>query len=298
MAKKKKNSKPRQSFNEMLKEQHFKAQEKELLQQNEVIVDTEDGCEENSLIKVIKNIMNSDLKKRPDENVLENGEIYLVSTPIGNLKDITLRALKVLQRVDIVAAEDTRQTRKLLSYFEIHDKHLESLHIHNEHGKTARLLERIQAENKSMAVVSDAGTPCIADPGFFIVREAVKLGIKVNIIPGVSAVTFAAVAAALPVDKFMFDGFIPVKSGRKTKFFEEIAESNKTHIMFESPHRIAKTINLIAEVIGKDTQIAIIREATKVYEEIIHGTAIDICERFAEKNWKGELVIVISPQLV
>ena len=298
MAKKKKNNKPRQSFNEMMKECQEKAQEKELQTQNEVNCNVENGCEENSLFNVVKNILTSDLKKSRNNEIVENGEIYLVSTPIGNLEDITLRALKVLKNVDVVAAEDTRQTRKLLSYFEIHDKHLESLHIHNEHGKTARLLERIQAENKSMAIVSDAGTPCIADPGFFTVREAVKLGIKVNIIPGVSAVTFSAVAAALPVDKFTFDGFIPVKSGRKTKFFEQIKEDNKTHIMFESPHRIAKTILMISEVVGANTQIAIIREATKVYEEIIHGTAEDVSERFAEKNWKGELVVVVSPQLV
>ena len=296
MAKKKKQAaNNRLSFNDMLKESQLKAQEEELLQLERDKDNAKNAEEQGELFSVVKKILNPDVAD--EHKQVKKGELYLIATPIGNLEDITLRALKVLQHVDVVAAEDTRQTRKLLSYFMIHNKRLESLHIHNERGKTAKLLERLRLENKSMAIVSDAGTPCIADPGFFTVREAVKLGIKVNIVPGVSAVTFAAVAAALPVDRFTFDGFVPVKSGRKTKFFEQIKEDDKTHIMFESPHRIAKTLIMIADVVGEDVSVAVIREATKVYEEILHGTAAELVEELQEKNWKGELVVVVSPQM-
>ncbi|UDQ97410.1 16S rRNA (cytidine(1402)-2'-O)-methyltransferase [Lentisphaerota bacterium WC36G] len=295
MAKKKKNNKKRLSFKDMVKEVQQQAVEDEKRAAELEVNAIELG--DSGIISAVKNILEAPLRaKKNDDSSIENGEIFLVATPIGNLEDITLRALKVLQSCDIIAAEDTRQTRKLLSYFEIHDKHLESLHIHNEHGKTNYLLDKVVEKNLKMAIVSDAGTPCIADPGFFTVREAVQKGVKINIIPGVSAVTFAAVAAALPVDKFTFDGFIPVKSGRKTAFFEAIKADDKTHIMFESPHRIAKTIKMICEIVGVDTPMAIIREATKVYEETIHGTANELLDSLQEKNWKGELVVVISPQ--
>lgn len=221
------------------------------------------------------------------------GKLYLVSTPIGNLEDITLRALRILKSVDFIAAEDTRHTRQLLSHFDIHTK-LVSYHAFNEHRRTAELLDQIR-DGLSAAVVSDAGTPAIADPGFLLVREAVRAGIEPEVIPGVSALTFAATAAALPVDRFSFYGFPPVKSGRKRQFFERIAAEDKSVFIYESPHRIAKTLALIAEVLGPDRPVSVIREATKVHEEILRGSAAEIAKIAADRTLKGEFVIGIGP---
>ncbi|MCP3965173.1 MAG: 16S rRNA (cytidine(1402)-2'-O)-methyltransferase [Lentisphaerae bacterium] len=223
------------------------------------------------------------------------GKLYLVATPIGNLDDITLRALNILREVDVIAAEDTRHTRKLLSRFDIHTK-LISYHAHNEHHKTDTLLEYIQA-GKKIALVSDAGTPAIADPGFYLVREAVKKGIEPEVIPGVSALTFSAVAAGIPVDRFAFYGFPPVKSGRRQKFFEQIGNEDKSVFIFESPHRITKALSNIVEYIGPETQVSVVREATKVHEEILRGTAEHLLTQNGDRKWKGECVIGIAPQL-
>ncbi len=220
------------------------------------------------------------------------GKLYLVSTPIGNLEDITLRALNVLRSVDMIAAEDTRHTRQLLSRFDIHTR-LVSYHAFNEHRKTEELLDEIRS-GKSIAAVSDAGTPAIADPGFLLVREALKAGIEPVVIPGVSAVTFSVTASGLPVDKFAFYGFPPVKSGRKRSFFERIAAEDKTVFIYESPHRIAKTLREIAEVLGEDTPLAVIREATKVHEEVWRGSAGELAEQAEKRTVKGEFVIAIS----
>ncbi|MDR0932622.1 MAG: 16S rRNA (cytidine(1402)-2'-O)-methyltransferase [Victivallales bacterium] len=225
---------------------------------------------------------------------MENtGKLYLVSTPIGNLEDITLRALSILKSVDLIAAEDTRHTRQLLSHFDIHTK-LISFHAFNEHRKTEGLIEEIK-NGLSVASVSDAGTPSIADPGFFLVREAVRNGIVPEVIPGVSALTFAATASALPVDQFAFFGFPPVKSGRRQKFFEAIRQENRTVFFFESPHRIAKTLPEIAEIVGGEAQVAIIREATKLHEEILRGTAAELAELATDRQWRGEFVIGVHP---
>ena len=223
----------------------------------------------------------------------ESGKLYLVSTPIGNLEDMTLRALNVLREVDLIAAEDTRHTRQLLSHFDIHTK-LISFHAFNEHRKAEGLLDDIAA-GMNVAAVSDAGTPSIADPGFFLMREAVRRGMEPIVIPGVSALTFAATASALPVDKFTFLAFPPVKSGRRQKFFESIKEENKTVFFFESPHRIAKTLPELAEIVGADADIAIIREATKLHEEIIRGKAGEIAEKYSNHPWRGEFVIGVYP---
>ncbi len=223
---------------------------------------------------------------------IDSGKLYLVSTPIGNLEDITLRALEVLRQVDLIAAEDTRHTRQLLTHFDIHTK-LVSYHAFNEHRQTARLLDEIRA-GKSVASVSDAGTPAIADPGFLLVREAVRAGIEPVIVPGVSALTFAATAAALPVDKFAFYGFPPVKSGRKRSFFERIAAEDKTVFIYESPHRIAKTLRLIAEVLGEERSLAVIREATKVHEEVLRGPAGELAALAEKQPLRGEFVIAIG----
>lgn len=224
----------------------------------------------------------------------QEGKLYLVSTPIGNLADITLRALEVLKSVDLIAAEDTRHTRQLLTHFDIHTR-LISYHAYNEHARTAGLLAEIES-GVSIAVVTDAGTPAIADPGFMLVREAVRAGIEPVIIPGVSALTFAATAAALPVDRFAFYGFPPVKSGRKRQFFERIAAEDKTVFVYESPHRIAGTLALIAEVLGPETPLALIREATKIHEEVLRGTAGELAAQAAAKPLRGELVIAVSPR--
>lgn len=221
-----------------------------------------------------------------------NGKLYLIATPIGNLEDITLRALNVLKSVDVIAAEDTRRTRVLLAHFDIHTR-LISYHAHNEHRKTEDLLEKVRAGLK-LAVVSDAGTPGIADPGFLLMREAVKSGIEPEIIPGVSSLTFAAVASALPIDRFAFYGFPPVKSGRRKTFFQQIGKEDKTVFIFESPYRIGKALSDIASEIGPETSVAVIREATKVYEEVLRGTVSEIINATQEKTWKGECVIGIG----
>ena len=217
------------------------------------------------------------------------GKLYLVSTPIGNLEDITLRALRVLKEVDLVAAEDTRHTRQLLTHFDIHSK-LESFHAFNEHDRAAKLAERVAA-GLTLALVSDAGTPSVADPGFLLVREALKLGIEPVVIPGVSAVTFAVTASGLPVDKFSFRNFAPVKPGKRRKFFEAIRDAGETVFFFESPYRVAKALAEIAEVVGPDAQLALVREATKLHEEVLRGTAAELAA--LKREWKGEFVIGI-----
>lgn len=221
------------------------------------------------------------------------GRLCIMSTPIGNLEDMTYRAVRVLGEADLVAAEDTRRAQKLLNHFEIKVKTV-SYHSHNEHQKTDWLLDQVE-DGLTVVVLSDAGTPCIADPGFLAVREAVKRSIEPEVIPGVSALTFAAVAAGLPVVNFSFFGFIPVKKGRRTSALQLIETEQRTAFLYESPHRMGKLLNLMDEVMSKDTQVAVIREATKVYEEVLRGTPAEIIAQVGEKKWKGECVVVISP---
>ena len=216
------------------------------------------------------------------------GVLYLVSTPIGNLEDITLRALRVLREADLVAAEDTRRSRALLAHFDIHAK-LESFHSFNEHDKVGKLLERVAAGER-VALVSDAGTPSVADPGFLAVREALRAGLPVEVVPGVSAVTFAVTASGLPVDRFSFYGFVPVKPGRRRAFLEEICGSGRTVFCFESPFRIAKTLAELAEI-SPDAAVAVIREATKLHEEVLRGSAVELAA--LKREWRGEFVIGI-----
>ncbi len=220
------------------------------------------------------------------------GKLYIVSTPIGNLKDITIRALDVLKEVDIVAAEDTRRAQKLLNHYEIKVKTI-SYHSHNEHRVTDNVLDLIET-GKNIAIVTDAGTPCISDPGFFLVREAIEREIEPIIIPGVSAVTFAACASGLPVDTFTFYGFLHVKQGRRHRAIAKIKEEDKTVFVYESPHRMEKLLKEISELISPETKVAVIREATKVYEEVLRGTAKELVEQTAQRKWKGECVVAIS----
>lgn len=221
------------------------------------------------------------------------GRLYLVSTPIGNLDDITMRALEVLRGADLIAAEDTRRTRQLLARFDIHVR-LISYHAFNEHRETGKLLEMVRGGMR-VAVVTDAGTPAVADPGFLLVREAVRSGVEPSVIPGVSALTFAATAAALPVDRFAFYGFPPSKPGRRKHFFERIAAEDKTVFIYESPHRIAATMRTIAAELGPETPVSLIREATKLHEEIVRGSAQELAMKLEKTPCRGELVVAVRP---
>lgn len=220
-----------------------------------------------------------------------SGRLYIVSTPIGNLEDITLRALRVLREVDLIAAEDTRHTRQLLTHFDIHAK-LESFHIFNEHERAAALAERV-ASGLNVALVSDAGTPSVADPGFLLVREARNCGVEPVIVPGVSAVTFAVTASGLPVDRFSFRNFAPVKPGKRRKFFESIRDAGETCFFFESPYRVGKALADLAEIVGADAEVALVREATKIHEEVLRGSAAELAA--LKREWKGEFVIGVHP---
>ncbi|MDT8391139.1 MAG: 16S rRNA (cytidine(1402)-2'-O)-methyltransferase [Lentisphaeria bacterium] len=220
------------------------------------------------------------------------GQLILVATPIGNLDDITLRALHVLKTADIIAAEDTRRARILCSKFDIHTK-LVAHHAHNEHRTADRILDQVE-NGKTVVVLSDAGTPAIADPGFFIVRAAYDRGIVPTVIPGVSALTFAVVACGLPVDRFAFLGFPPVKSGRRETFLTEAADLKMTVFIYEAPHRITKLLTGIHEVMGPQTPVALIREATKLHEECLRGTVGELLAEHADRQWRGECVVAVN----
>jgi 16S rRNA (cytidine1402-2'-O)-methyltransferase len=222
------------------------------------------------------------------------GKLYIVSTPIGNLEDITLRALRILKEADLIAAEDTRHSRTLLAHYQISTR-LVSYHSFNEHQRTTELINRILGGAR-VAVISDAGTPGIADPGFLLVREGWKNGIVPEVIPGVSALTFAVAASGLPIDRFAFYGFLPVKSGRRGAVLEKIVHEDKTVVIYESPHRLDKLVHELAERLNGETQLAIIREATKLHEEIIRGTVAGVAAAVAGRRWKGECAVVVSPQ--
>ncbi len=219
------------------------------------------------------------------------GALFLVATPIGNLEDITLRALRVLKECDAVYAEDTRRSRILLDRYEI-KKPILSYHAFNERGRTPELLQRV-LDGGRIALVTDAGMPCVADPGFLLVREAVKAGIEPEIIPGASSLTFAIAASGLPSEKFAFYGFLPVKSGRRSERLAKIAAEDKSVAIFESPYRIGKLLAELAALIP-NTQAALIREATKIHQETLRGTLSELVQRTKGRNWKGECVLYVS----
>lgn len=221
------------------------------------------------------------------------GWLALVSTPIGNLEDITLRAIRVLREADIIAAEDTRRAGILCQAHGIHAR-LQPYHAFNEHRRTDELLDEVAA-GRRVALLTDAGTPAISDPGFFLVRAAWNRGIRPMIVPGVSALTFAAVAAGLPVNEFAFLGFPPVKSGRRRAFLERLRNLGMTVFLFESPHRVSKLLAELAEICGPATPVALVREATKMHEEILRGTAGELAERCRGRTWKGEFVVAVTP---
>jgi 16S rRNA (cytidine1402-2'-O)-methyltransferase len=218
-------------------------------------------------------------------------QLYLVPTPIGNLKDITFRAIEVLKSVDVILAEDTRTTGKLLKHYEI-QRPLQSYHIFNEHKTVEKLIERLK-KGEVMALVSDAGTPGISDPGFLLVRAAKDSGIEVNCLPGPTAFVPALVNSGLPNDRFTFEGFLPHKKGRKTRI-ESLLEESRTMIFYESPHRLMKTLEQFAENFGKDRMASVSRELTKVFEENVRGSLEELIEYYKENPIKGEIVIVVQ----
>jgi len=221
---------------------------------------------------------------------MENCRLYLVPTPIGNLDDITLRAIKVLQAVDVILAEDTRTSGKLLKHLNI-SKPLQSYHIHNEHKAVEQLVGRMK-EGETFALISDAGTPAISDPGFLLVREALAANIAVNCLPGATAFVPALVNSGLPADKFVFEGFLPHKKGRQTRL-KALTDEERTIILYESPHRLIKCLEQLKEFCG-DRQASVSRELTKMFEETVRGSLSELIEYFTQKGVKGEFVIVLA----
>jgi 16S rRNA (cytidine1402-2'-O)-methyltransferase len=217
--------------------------------------------------------------------------LYLVPTPIGNLDDITLRALRVLQEVDFVLAEDTRTSGVLLRHHGI-SKPLTAYHQHNEHKVFENIAMRL-AGGATAALVSDAGTPAISDPGFLLVRECIRLGVAVECLPGATAFVPALVDSGLPADRFVFEGFLPHKKGRQTKL-EFLAQLPYTFILYESPHRLLKTLQQLMEHCGAERQASVSRELTKIYEETVRGTLESVIEHFTTGTVKGEFVIVVA----
>ena len=218
-------------------------------------------------------------------------KLYLIPTPIGNLEDITLRALRVLKEVDIVLAEDTRTTKKLFSHFKI-TTDLAAFHMHNEHKVLQKWIDCLK-KGKCVALVSDAGTPAISDPGFLLVRECIKEGIDVDCFPGATACIPALVNSGFSCDKFIFEGFLPVKKGRQTRL-KLLVEEERTMIFYESPHRIVKTVSQFMEYFGEERSISISREISKMFEETKRGTIKDILQHFKQKKPKGEFVIIVA----
>lgn len=217
--------------------------------------------------------------------------LYLVPTPIGNLQDITLRALETLKSVDVILAEDTRTSGVLLKHFEI-KKPLKSYHIHNEHKLIEQLTDSMKHGQK-MALISDAGTPAISDPGFLLVRACIQEDLKVECLPGATAFVPALVNSGLPSDKFTFEGFLPQKKGRKTRL-ESLEEESRTMIFYESPHRLVKALGQFAEHFGGDRQASVSREISKLHEETARGTLEELIAHFGDRKIKGEIVIVVA----
>lgn len=218
-------------------------------------------------------------------------QLYIVPTPIGNMEDITLRAIETLKKSDIILAEDTRHAKKLLKHYNISTKVI-SYHLNNEHKKVDEYVQML-INGIKVSLITDAGTPCISDPGFLLIREAIKNNILITCLPGPTAFVPALVMSGLPSDSFIFEGFLPRKKGRKSKL-HEISQNTKTTILYESPFRIVKTLSDIKETIGSDRKIAIIREISKIYEEVFRGTIEEAIIDYNKKTIKGEFVICID----
>ena len=217
--------------------------------------------------------------------------LYIVPTPVGNMEDMTLRAIRVLKEVDLVLAEDTRTSGILLKHFDIKNQ-LMSHHKFNEHGTSAAVIDRLLS-GQNVALISDAGTPGISDPGFFLVREAVRAGIEVVTLPGATALIPALVSSGLPCDRFTFEGFLPQKKGRQSRI-EALREETRTMVFYESPYRVLKTLQQLAEVFGADRQASACREISKIHEESVRGSLQELIEHFTAIEPRGEFVLVVA----
>ncbi len=219
------------------------------------------------------------------------GKLFVVPTPIGNLEDMTFRAVRILKEADTILAEDTRNSGKLLKHFEISTP-MQSHHMHNEHKTVKALVERIKAD-ETLALISDAGTPAISDPGFLLVRECIAEGLEVDCLPGATAFVPALVNSGLPNDKFVFEGFLPVKKGRQTRL-KLLAEETRSLVFYESPHKLIKTLGHFLEYFGEDRQVSVSREISKLHEETIRGNITEVLAHFSAKLPKGEIVVVVA----
>jgi 16S rRNA (cytidine1402-2'-O)-methyltransferase len=218
-------------------------------------------------------------------------KLFIVPTPIGNLQDMTFRAINVLKSVDLILAEDTRVSGKLLKHFEINTK-MQSYHMHNEHKILKSIVDKLKS-GIEIALISDAGTPAISDPGFLLTRACVDEGIAIECLPGATAFVPALVNSGLPNDRFVFEGFLPIKKGRQTRL-KLLAQETRTIVIYVSPHKLNKTLEEIVMYFGSDRQISVSRELSKIYEETLRGTAQSILEYYNSKQVKGELVLIIS----
>lgn len=218
-------------------------------------------------------------------------KLFLVPTPIGNLEDMTFRALRILKEVDCILAEDTRTSGKLLKHYEI-DTPMQSHHMHNEHKTINSVIDRLK-NGESFALISDAGTPAISDPGFLLSRTCIENDIEIECLPGATAFVPALVNSGLPNDKFVFEGFLPVKKGRQTRL-KLLSEETRTMVFYESPHKLIKTLTNFVEYFGKDRKVSVSRELTKLYEETIRGTAKEVLDHYIQKPPKGEIVIIVE----
>ena len=218
-------------------------------------------------------------------------KLYIVPTPIGNLDDMTIRGIKVLESVDLILCEDTRRTKKLLNHFKIESK-LRSHHQFNEHKEVQHMAEKIKS-GENIALVSDAGTPGISDPGFLITRTCIENDIEIECLPGATALIPALLISGISFEKFIFEGFLPLKKGRKTRL-DNLSEESRTMVFYESPHKLIRTLNNFSDVFGAERRISVSRELTKIYEETLRGTVLELINHFQEKSPKGEFVIVVD----
>lgn len=218
-------------------------------------------------------------------------KLYLVPTPIGNLEDITFRAIRLLKEADVILAEDTRKSGILLKHYEIHNR-LQSYHQFNEHKSAEALVQRISS-GEQMVLITDAGTPGISDPGFYLIRACLEANIEVECLPGATAFVPALVNSGLPSDHFVFEGFLPPKKGRQTKLLK-LSESNYTMVFYESPHRLVKTLLQFSEIFGEDRKVSVSRELTKIYEETIRGSLSEVYNYYKDQKVKGEIVIILA----
>lgn len=219
------------------------------------------------------------------------GKLFLIPTPVGNLEDITFRAIRILKEVDLILAEDTRTSGILLKHFEIQNK-MQSHHKFNEHKTVEQIAQRILA-GETIALISDAGTPAISDPGFMLVRECIKHGIEIDCLPGATAFVPALVNSGLPNDKFCFEGFLPPKKGKQTRL-KELALETRTMILYESPHRLLKTLTQLAEYTGMEREVSVSREISKKFEQTVRGTLSEVISHFTANDPRGEIVIILA----